>query len=58
MRTQLFAEKENIKENINSDSFLKKQLYGIEKDAEVFLKEPVRSLRYSDFKIVYTGGSL
>ena len=57
MRTQLFAEKENIKENINSDSFLKKQLYGIEKDAEVFLKEPVRSLRYSDFKIFYETGS-
>lgn len=57
MRTNLFAEKKNIKNNIKNSAFLQKQLKGIENDALVLIKEPVHALKYSDFKIFYVTGS-
>lgn len=57
MRTQLFAEKKRIKENIKNDLFLQKQLEAIKADADILMKEETVSLSYDAFKTFYITGS-
>lgn len=57
MRSDLFSEKKNIKENIDKDPFLKKQLEEIQKDADKLADEPIQALSYEAFQSFYTSGS-
>lgn len=57
MKKELFPEYRRIKENIQTDEYLRRELGRIKAAAERYRYESIRSLKLSDFQVFYKTGS-